>query len=310
MNAPTLRRRAGGFTLVEAITAIVLLGILGAIVAVFIRAPIRNYADARARTELTDLGDLALRRIARDLRLGLPNSVRLSGTSTLEFLLTKTGGRYLTLEDASASGTPLDFGNTANVTFSVLGPLDQVGRRAISSGAAAIGTDLLVINNQGTDANHAPANAYLLTGAQRNIAYIRSVDFTSPTMPLIQLWDNPFAAQAPLMPSESARFQVVSGPVTYHCVPGAAGGGALYRQWNYAITAAQAVPPVAITPTPPSYTGPQSQMLIDRVLSCSFDYQLTKSGRGGLVTLSMRLQAPNNGDDIYLVHQIHLDNTP
>ena len=93
---------------------IVIIGILGAIVAVFIRAPIQGYADTVARAEAGDEADLALRRMAREIRLALPNSVRVNADgSAIEFLLTKTGGRYLAVEDAATSGTPLDFVNPA-----------------------------------------------------------------------------------------------------------------------------------------------------------------------------------------------------
>lgn len=286
-------RREDGFTLVEAIIAIVLLGIVSSMVAVFIRAPLQGYRDSRVRAELTDLADLALRRMARDLRLALPNSVRTSGT-TIELLLTKTGGRYLTVDDASPSGTPLSFDDSAQRTFTVVGPL--------AGGRAAIvpGSDYLVINNQGTEASVAPANAYLLTGAQRNIAAITGVSEATPNLPTITLSDNPFAVQSPSMPSESARFQIVSGPVTYHCVPGASGNGTLYRHANYPITAAQGVPPA----------GGQSSPLISGVKSCIFDYKVDAGGRGGLVTLKLELQVPGDDAMIKLVHQIHVDNTP
>jgi Tfp pilus assembly protein PilV len=59
-----LPRRTAGFTLIEAIIAIVITGILGAVVAVFISKPIQGYFDSVRRAELTDQADVALRRIS------------------------------------------------------------------------------------------------------------------------------------------------------------------------------------------------------------------------------------------------------
>ena len=86
-----------GFTLVEAVMVIAITGIIAAVVATFIRAPVQGSFDSARRAELTDVADTAVRRISRDLRLALPNSVRVqlvAGVYYLEFLQTSDGGRY------------------------------------------------------------------------------------------------------------------------------------------------------------------------------------------------------------------------
>ena len=70
-----LRTRNCGFTLIEAIVVIVITGIIASMVAVFIRTPVDGYLDAERRAGLTDIADTAVRRMARDIRLALPNSV-------------------------------------------------------------------------------------------------------------------------------------------------------------------------------------------------------------------------------------------
>ena len=89
--------RSRGFTLIEMIVVIVLTSIIASAVAVFIKLPVEGYVATARRAEMTDIADTAIRRMGRDLRLALPNSVRVTdGGATIEILLTKTGGRYRT----------------------------------------------------------------------------------------------------------------------------------------------------------------------------------------------------------------------
>ena len=130
-----------GFTLVEMIMVIVIMGIIGGIVAVFLRSPVEGYVASARRAEMTDIADTALRRINRDLRSALPNSVRVTGTCNgtttcyLEFLPTTGGGRY---RASAAGGTgscagvagntkgdALSF-TTADTCFEVLGLMPAV----------------------------------------------------------------------------------------------------------------------------------------------------------------------------------------
>jgi len=98
--------RQRGFTLVELVMVIVILGIVGGMVAVFMRAPIEAYFDSGRRAALTDVADTAVRRMSRDLRKALPNSIRTStvnGSDTcLEFIPTRTGARYRELDRGRA----------------------------------------------------------------------------------------------------------------------------------------------------------------------------------------------------------------
>ena len=195
-----------GFTLVEMIIVIAITGIISAVVATFIRAPIDGYIASVRRAELTDIADTAVRRIGRDLHLALPNSVRVTssgGVTYLEFLLTSGGGRYR----IETPGNPLDF-TAADTSFDVLGPA-----------VTAASNNLIAIYNLGIPG----ADAY-------------SADNTSPVNS--GFTGNTVTIASKLFPydSPSHRFQIIQYPVTYACNPTA---GTLTRYWNYTISPTQ-----------------------------------------------------------------------
>jgi len=267
-----------GFTLVEAVVAIVITGIVAAMVSMFIRVPIQQYMDAESRAAITDVADTALRRIGRDLRLALPNSVRVDPTGKyIEFLMTSGGGRYLAEDDGVAVGNVLDFMDGTKMTFDVLGPMPL----------NMAGNDIVVYNLGSTII---PADAYDC-GTSCNRAAVTGVAGNTVTMA-----SNPFAAQPAdqKMRSPSHRFQVVTGPVSYGCA-----GGTLTRYSGYAIAAAQSTTP-----------GGTASVLATGVTDCSFSYAPLVNQRSALVGLWIQLQNAAGDEFITLFHQVHVDNSP
>lgn len=281
---PFRRARHAGFTLIEAVMVIVIIGVLGAAVSVFIRMPVQGYADSVARAELTDLTDLALRRMARELRLALPNSiVEAPDRQSISFFMTKAGGRYLTPDDDLPGQPVLDFVNPANLAFTMIGHLPDAANAIVKG-------DYVVVYNLGTD----PADAYL--GSNRaTVESLTAID-ASKGLYRIALADNPFASQNPPMPSPGARFHVVGQPVTYSCDLVT---GILNRQWNYGIVRGK-----------PSAGAGSTSPLAHRVTKCQFDYSTNANTRGALVILTLELTSASDAGSIRLVHQVHVDNTP
>lgn len=270
------RHRLRGFTLIEAIVAMVLLGIAGSLVGMFIRIPIEGYFDTERRARLTDTADTALRRMARDLRLALPNSIRITAVGNvryLEFLQTRVGGRYRTDPTAAGGGNPLEFGIADTNGFDVLGtpPVFQAG-------------DHVAITNLGTDSG---ADAY--TG--NNMVPITGITPAG----VVQ-----FAAFRFPVPSPGARFFIVSQRVTYECNPDA---GLLRRYSGYALVG-------AVQPTPP---GVAPVLLADRVANranaCTMTYDANVANtRMGVVSMSLTLEEA--GESVTLLHQVHVSNVP
>lgn len=196
-----------GITLVEMIVVIAVTAIVGAMVAVFLRAPLQSYVDQDRRARLADAADTALRLIARDVRRALPNSVRVysaGGVFYLELLVTRSGGRYR----ADGGGDILDF-SVADSGFDVIGP-----PVAVQAG------DRIAVYNLGI----AGADAW----AGDTLAAYAGASGSMNTIVIA-------AKQFPLA-SPGQRFQVVEGAVSYVCDPTA---GTLTRYWGYAPAAAQ-----------------------------------------------------------------------
>lgn len=297
-------RARAGFTLVEMIVSIVILGILAGIVAIFIRNPILGYRDSVDRAEITDQADLALRRIARDIRLALPNSVRVNADgSALELLQTRSGGRYLSTDDdtdGSLAPYVLNFDDPNQRTFTAFA--------ALGSFAQVRAGDYVVVYNLGPGFDQADAYNVPGSGAAGNIAAIKSLATTSASGLAnaidIELTSNPFGRQQPAMPSPAYRFQVVSGPVSFVCVTGNDGLSQLWRVWNYPIAPSQ---PAGLP------AGAPKALVASRLTGCTnlFNYSTAANQRTGLVGIALELHGRN--DDaaaIRLVHQVHVDNTP
>ncbi len=96
----------GGFTLVELIVVIVLTGILAGSVTVFFKPAIDSYFATLRRAALADTADTAVRRMAREIRSAVPNSVIQHTEQCIEFVPSKAGGRFRMAAHLDNDGTP------------------------------------------------------------------------------------------------------------------------------------------------------------------------------------------------------------
>ena len=278
-----------GFTLVEMIVVIVITGIISGMVAMFIRTPVQGYMDSARRAEMTDIADTALRRMGRDIRTAVPNSVRVTGASpnfSIEFLPTKTGGRYRANAPGAGgcggAGDDLAFAQaTADTCFEVIGPA-----------TTAASNDYIVVGSTQSDAvppyNTTSAGVLRLITAVGAVGAVQNITMTG-------------AASLPAFAQlDSQRFQVVDGTqkaVTFACETVATsaagdGTGVLRRYWGYGFTHAP---------------GATSAILADKISDCKMVYDIVNQ-RNALVAIT--LQIKKDGETVNLYEEVHVNNVP
>lgn len=84
-----------GFTLIEVLMVIVILGLVASIGSSYVVSALNSYRDAQVRDQLVQRGRLVMEQMARELRMAAPNSVRISSSGNcVEFLPVFASTRY------------------------------------------------------------------------------------------------------------------------------------------------------------------------------------------------------------------------
>jgi MSHA biogenesis protein MshO len=143
-----------GFTLVEITFVVVILGIIAVIGSSFVASALESYRTAQARNQLVQRGRLSLEQMAREMRMALPNAVRVSaGGRCIEFMPVVGAANYqgavadtsnnIAAQNQVATGTFTVYGaNPRHVVIAPFSPADVYtsGTPAARVGLGALGT--------------------------------------------------------------------------------------------------------------------------------------------------------------------------
>ena len=108
-----------GFTLLEMIFVVVILGIIASIGSSFVVSSMDSYRIAQVRNQLVQRGRLTLEQMSRELRMAVPNSVRVSASGLcVEFMPLVAAANYQgTLPDEDNNRAAVNQVQTGSVAF-------------------------------------------------------------------------------------------------------------------------------------------------------------------------------------------------
>lgn len=115
----TSRKSHAGFTLVEMIFVVVILGIITSIGSGFLVSAMDSYRTAQVRNQLVQRGRLTLEQMSRELRMAAPSSVRTSASGLcVEFMPIVGAANYQgTLPDAENNRAAVNQISTGGFSF-------------------------------------------------------------------------------------------------------------------------------------------------------------------------------------------------
>lgn len=278
MHIPAARK---GFTLIELIMVIVLLGVMAGILTPFILKAMQAYSASKARAELVSKGRVAMERLAREVRNAVPNSLTvLDGGNGIEFVRSRAGGRYVARFDNYGSEfTRINYRFRRNANLTQL---------YITGTALALqANDVLVIGNTTPADLQAGNTAVALIG----IASTVLADDGTANGQILQFAGKQFALESP-----GRHFAIADQTVEVGRV-----GTAL--RW------------AAAAGIPASYDGnvdydAADPSLVDGVSAMQFTYAPGNPQSSAVLRMDLTLSEALSNETLRLYYEVHVRNTP
>lgn len=294
-----LTMRLRGFTLVELVMVIALAGLVAVMISTVLSRPLEAFAGQSRRAILVDQAAGALNRVTRDVRLAIPNSLRVSANGqALELLLIHSAARY---RPNRTGNEGLRFSSDAAGTCGSStsgGRCDSV--QVLDATLNPAGANWMVLYNIGAESGGnptpgsnvwAPNNPGVITPTGTSFSVINNTPTGESQIILGSLPSGGFRFA---FASPERRLYLAQTVVGYRCQ-----NGQLVRySYNQLLTAIPASPPANSNPQP----------VVANVANCSFIYQPGSTRRAGLLTLNLGLT--QGGESLQLLQQVHVDNAP
>jgi MSHA biogenesis protein MshO len=277
--------KARGFTLIELVVSIAISAIVVVFAAMFIGAPLGAYEAHSRRAVLVADASGAWPRMAEDLRLALPNSLR-----------TRRNGNFVVIE-------LLKVADVVRYVPPTTAPFNTAGVFRV----ATLDFDsnfeptpyYLSVNNTGPGLGG--VDAYTLAGSMTPAGTRIEIDAGVTGEALVTV--TPAAA----FTADSPRFRLylVSGPVTYLCDEVQ---GTLVRYENYTIAPLLTA---RDSPAELNAAGPAGELITRGLTGCNFAVSAVLAQGGPQPqTASVTLTTTRNGDSVTLLHSAHSEYQP
>ncbi|RLV59036.1 type II secretion system protein [Parashewanella curva] len=273
--------KAVGFTLIELVTVIIILGIVLVGVSSFITFGTRIFVDSTSVEQVLGESRFAIQRMTRELRTALPNSVRVntdnSSYQCIEFVPTVTSTSYIQIPFESSSNTATIFRDAPNTKI--------FGFDIQRAYVYPINADEVYITNT---QNSIAASVSWVTGT--NNSPTLSLTFNSPTR---------FKYSSP-----QKRMYLTTNPVTY-CVSGTPLSIQRYSDYGFIIA----------LPTPQNRSvrsvSVVAQSIINDISDASdrpFNLLPSTLRHSGIIQMNLRFQVL--GQSMSYQHQVQVPNVP
>jgi len=274
-----------GFTLLELVTVLVLLGVMSVGISSFIGLATQSFVNVSERDELISSARFSVERLNRELRHALPNSVRVgnrtiagSDLQCIEFVPILASTVYIDIPVAPEVATDklsvIPFINDAGAAYTCGSPCtDSVAVYPLSTAD--------VYNNQFDN-----------EGKVFGLSSVTSVSTNEWQLALDIGLGVTFEADSP-----TQRLFTFGAPVSY-CIE----ANNLYRYENYGYSISQVVPPFST-----------KQLMAESLADVSlakppFKVNEATLQRNAIINIS--LEFLNNDESIVFNHEIHVENVP